>query len=104
MTDDLTSNISFVQVRNLIAWKQKFFGLLFGIGKQGVSRFETGERKETLQHKEMLSFVVFLDQKGLLGEYVSWRFNFQVKKHFYKNGTPMEYYKYIKKNSDGQNH
>ena len=93
-------NISFLALRNRLCWKQKFFGMLFGMGKQAVSRVETGERKTTHIHNEMLSLVVFLDENNLLGDYVRWRFGFKVSRRFYKNGTPMEYQKYLKR---GQN-
>ena len=88
-------NLTFASMRHVLGWKQNFFGMLFGMGKQAISRVETGERKETLTHKEMLSFVSFLDEKGLLGEYVYWRFKINVSRRFFKkrypNGLPKEY-------------
>ena len=73
--------------------------MLFGMGKQAISRFETGERQETLAHKEMLSLVAFLDEKKILGEYVQWRFGVNVSRRYYKNGTPMADLKYTSKTS-----
>lgn len=64
------------------------------MGKQAVSRFETGERQETLIHKELFSFLAFITQKGLLEEYFVWRFGFKVRRNFYKKGTPMDDEKY----------
>lgn len=89
---------TFKKLRTVFHWKQEFFGMLFGMGKQSVSRFETGERRETLQHKEMLSMVAFIDEKGLVNEYLQRRFNVSVSRRYYKNGTPMADLKYIKRN------
>lgn len=93
--DDLT----FKKLRELFRWKQEYFGMLFGMGKQAVSRFETGKRKETIAHKEMLSLVAFLDEKNMLNEYVNRRFGVSISRRYYKNGTPMANQKYICKNS-----
>jgi hypothetical protein len=90
-------NLTFKGLRNLWSWKQEYFGMLFGMGKQSVSRFETGERKETLVHNEMLSLVAFIDEKDLLKEYVKKRFGVNISRRYYKNGTPMADLKYIKK-------
>ncbi len=95
----MNTDLTFKALRRVLSWKQDYFGMLFGMGKQSISRFETGERKETLAHKEMLSFVAFLDDKNLLGEYVSWRFRINVSRLYYKTGTPMDDLKYVSKNS-----
>lgn len=91
-------NLTFKSLRALLKWKQDFFGMLFAQGKQSISRFETGQRKETLAHKEMLSLVAFIDEKGLLNEYVNKRFGVNISRRYYKNGTPMADMKYIYKN------
>ncbi len=80
---------SFRHVRQLLRFKQDYFGLLTGMGKQAISRLEKGKRKKTLIHKELLSLIVFLHQKKLINEYVEWRFGFSVKKHF-KISTPLD--------------
>ncbi len=90
------SALTFKSLRQFLLWKQEYFGMLFGMGKQAISRFETGERKETLAHKEMLSLVSFLDEKDLLNEYVSKRFGVNISKRYYKIGTPMANQKYVK--------
>lgn len=92
--DDLT----FKKLRALFRWKQPCFAMLFGMGKQAVSRFETGERKETLSHKEMLSMMAFIDEKGLVNEYVQRRFGVSISRRYFKNGTPMADQKYLNKN------
>jgi DNA-binding XRE family transcriptional regulator len=86
---------NFSSLRRLLCWKQDYFGMLFGMGKQSISRFETGARKETLVHNEMLSFVSYLDEKRLLGEYVYWRFGIRISKRFYKYSTPLDNRIYI---------
>jgi transcriptional regulator with XRE-family HTH domain len=86
---------TFTEVRKILRWKQEYFGMLFGMGKQAISRFETGGRKETIAHKEMLSLVKFLDDRNLINEYVRWRFEVNVSRRFYKKGTPMDKLKYI---------
>lgn len=48
-------------------------------------RFEKGERKPTFIHKELLSFLAFVHEKGLLDEYFIWRFGFENSSRFYKN-------------------
>lgn len=95
-------NLTFKSLRNAFSWKQQFFGMLFGMGKQAISRFETGERKETLAHREMLSLVAFIDEKDLLNEYVNQRFGVSISRIYYKNGTPMADLKYIKKNTSSK--
>lgn len=91
-------NLTFKALRKLFSWKQEYFGMLFGMGKQAISRFETGERRETLAHREMLSLVAFIDEKGLLNEYVKKRFKVDISRRYYKNGIPMADLKYINKN------
>jgi transcriptional regulator with XRE-family HTH domain len=87
--DNDLNNISFLSVRKLIGFKQDYFGLLFGMGKQAISRLERGKRKETLAHKEMLSFVTYLNEKDLLSDYIKWRFGLNINRHFYNSSTPM---------------
>lgn len=89
------TNWTFKHLREILLWKQEYFGMLFGMGKQAVSRFERGKRKETLLQKETLSLVAFLDERNLLNEYVQWRFGFKISNRFYKNGIPMDDQKYI---------
>ena len=84
--------ISFLSVRKLIGFKQDYFGLLFGIGKQAISRLERGKRKETLEHKEMLSFALYLNEKNLLADYINWRFGLKIKRHYFISSTPMANY------------
>ena len=91
--------LTFKALRQVLLWKQEYFGMLFGMGKQAISRFETGERKETLVHSEMLSLVAFIDEKDLLNEYVKKRFGVNISRRYYKKGTPMADLKYILKNS-----
>ena len=88
-------NLTFKGLRALFKWKQQYFGMLFGMGKQAISRFETEQRKETLMHKEMLSMVQFIDEENLLNKYVQQRFGVNVSRRYYKNGTPMADLKYI---------
>jgi len=83
------NKISFLSVRKLIGFKQDYLGLLFGMGKQAISRLERGKRKETLAHKEMLSFVAYLNEKDLLSDYIYWRFGLKLKPSFYISSTPM---------------
>lgn len=90
---------TFRALRALLAWRQDFFGMLFGMGKQSVSRLERNNRQETLSQKEMVSMVRFIDEKNLLGEYVEWRFGLKVSRRWYKHGTPLSGMKYIIKNS-----
>lgn len=90
--------LTFKGLRKLWSWKQEYFGMLFGMGKQAISRLETGERKETLVHNEMLSLVAFIDEKDLLNEYVKKRFGLNISRRYYKNGTPMANLKYISTN------
>jgi len=87
--------LTFKGLRKLWSWKQEYFGMLFGMGKQAISRLETGERNETLAHKEMLSLVAFIDEKDLLNEYVKKRFGVNISRRYYKNGTTMANLKYI---------
>ena len=93
MPEDTSLNdISFLSVRKLIGFKQDYFGLLFGMGKQAISRLERGKRKETLEHKEMLSFALYLNEKDLLGDYIHWRFGLKIKRHYFISSTPMANY------------
>ncbi len=61
-------------VRKMTGLTQEFFGMILGMGKLAVSRLERGERKETIIHKELVSLVTFLVDRGLLKDYVKWRF------------------------------
>ena len=76
-------NITFLAVRELFCFKQDYFGLLVGMGKTAISRLENGKRKETLEHKEALNMLTFLKEKGLVDEYVYWRFGLKVTRRFY---------------------
>ena len=76
--------ITFRSVRDALRFKGDHFGLLMGMCKTAVSRIEKGRRKETLTQKEALSMVMFLQEKGLVEEYVEWRFGLKVTKSFYQ--------------------
>jgi DNA-binding XRE family transcriptional regulator len=77
-------------LRNVLSFTQQYMGMLLGMGKQHVSRIEKGCRKETLQHKEILAMLAFLNHKGQLNEYVEWRFGLSINRRFYKKSTPMD--------------
>lgn len=84
--DSLTMKI----LREMLGFTQDYMGLLLGMGKQHISRLERGKRKETIQQKETLAMLCFLKEKGLLNDYVSWRFDMQINRRFYKKSTPMD--------------
>ncbi len=65
---------SMKSVRKMTGLTQEFFGMILGMGKLAVSRLERGDRTETIIHKELVSLVAFLVDRGLLKDYVKWRF------------------------------
>lgn len=77
-------NLTVLLVREKLNFKQDRMGLLLGVGKQAISRLEKKHRKETFQHRETLALVSFLIEKGLLNEYVEWRFGFPINRDFYR--------------------
>lgn len=78
------SNFSFKQVLEALNFKQDYLGLLVGMPKQSISRLVRGYRKETLMHKETLALIMFLKEKGMLRDYIKWRFDLSISRNFYK--------------------
>ncbi len=60
---------------------QEFFGMILGMGKLAVSRIEREDRTETAIHKELVSLVAFLVARGLLKDYVQWRFKINLPRN-----------------------
>lgn len=76
----------FASLRRKIGWKQDFFGMLFGISKNALSRIESGRRNETLQQQESINMINYLYENNLLDDYVQWRFDLKVTARFRKKG------------------
>lgn len=75
---------TFASLRRKIGWKQDYFGMLFGLSKNALSRIESGRRKETLQQQEVINIIEYLNEKKLLEDYVKWRFDLKVTARFRK--------------------
>lgn len=75
---------SFSSLRRKIGWKQDFFGMLFGLSKNALSRIESGRRNETLQQQETINMITFLNENDLLEDYVKWRFDLKITSRFKK--------------------
>jgi transcriptional regulator with XRE-family HTH domain len=80
MLPDYESPHTVKGVREKTGLTQRIFGMILGMGKTAVSRFERGERKETFILKEQVSTIAFLVEKDLLKEYVQWRFKLSIRK------------------------
>ncbi len=74
MSNEYGSKHTLKSVRKMTGLTQEYFGMIVGMGKLAVSRLEREERKETAIHKELVSLVAFLVGRGLLRDYVRWRF------------------------------
>ncbi|MFH0784460.1 MAG: hypothetical protein V2B20_21230 [Pseudomonadota bacterium] len=79
MLPDYESPHTVKGVREKTGLTQRIFGMILGMGKTAVSRFERGERKETFILKEQVSTIAFLVEKDLLKEYVQWRFKLSIR-------------------------
>lgn len=80
MLPDYESPHTVKSVRSKTGLTQRIFGMILGMGKTAVSRFERGERMETFILKEQVSTIAFLVEKDLLKEYVQWRFNLLINR------------------------
>jgi len=78
------SNYTFGQVRKILNFKLDHFGMLVGMPKQSISRLEKEHRKETFSHKETLALLMFIKEKGLLADYIKWRFGIPLTNKYYK--------------------
>ena len=80
----VADNEKFSSLRGKVGWTQDFFGMLFGLSKNALSRIESGRREETLQQNEAIHLVKYIYEKEMLDDYVKWRFDLEVTKRFHK--------------------